>query len=394
MDFLNRFVLPLVQGGPVDVGRPIGPRGFGKLVARYAAQPAGAALVVQDAQPAPGPAASDRWALADLAARRRERGLAWLPGYAAPALGETDLRLCVALHNLLALGHPALSRSVRVRESVLGFSADLASVGAPGDATSAVDRHTLFALLARLARNEHEVRNWLGARTFVGREPPKRLLLWPKLRRVSVLHQERVWLRDIGVPPDARGLWDLLADANPLLDALDLHRLDPPVSWPRLATVLRFASLARPLAADFVGQGLSRVGEALALALFRFGGAQAAGGAADRASSLVFGVTFLSHLYWMHTLCKLPGDAGPALTALLAEAANVPTLLYPRDLHAKGAATRFAVPLAGVFATRIGALRQRARAGNPHLDEARATVAEAARALPATASGDFRASTL
>ncbi len=327
--------------------------------------------------------------LAELAQKRLQASWSLLPGLVAPVFDEAALRLCVAFHNLLALSHPAWAQTLKARESVIGFSTDLSRLGPPADAAAAVARYSLLARISQLQRNEHEVRHWLGSRTFVGRLPPKRLLMWPKMRRVQVSHQARMWLRDIGIPNDARSLWETMSEANPLLEALDSTRLDPPVSWQRLITVLRFAPLARSVSARLVGQGIDKVGEPLTLALFRHGTLKAGSHPAAGVEAVAFGIQFLSHVYWLHSLARAQGEPGPALSALLTEAAVEPRLVYPPDVmrgHARGLVT--------AYHNRLVALRQRARNATAFVEDARATVAQAVLALSPGPNRDLAANTV
>jgi hypothetical protein len=300
------------------------------------------------------------------------------PSFQPPRFDEASLRLTVAVHNLLALGHPAmLHASARTREVIVKFAADLARLGPPPTALAALERHTLLSRTGEIERNEYQVRNWLGVRHFIGQAPPPRLLQWAKLRKVQVAHQKRNWLRDVGVPHEARQLWETLGEANPLTEALSPSRLDPPVSWDHLFGVLRFAPLARAVAAQLVGQGLADAVEPLAAAMFVHCTVKEGLKPAATPEAAVFGVRFLAHVYWLHVLTRAPGDAGPALAALLAAAAHEPRLVIPADL----AAVPLAQPVVESFMARLGALSHRARTSAAFTHEAHATVAAAKRGL-------------
>lgn len=383
-NFIGQFVLPLVQGGVVDVSRPFGPRTFAKLAAHLRVTEGEGAPEVSESTalvPARRPgarAANEARDRALLSLSRRRLGMGLLPGLAPPTFDEPSLRLTVAVHNLLALGHPALATApARVRDHIIEYSAELAGLGPPLGPVAAVNRHTLLARLPELERHEHEVRNWLGTRTFVGREPPKRVLLWRRLRRVQVAHQQKRWLRDVGVPNDARRLWEALCVANPLLEALEPGRLDPPLSWDRLLEILRFAPLARAVGAHLIGQGLEASAEALVVALFRHGTLREGSRPGATVEAVAFGIQFLAHLYWLATVTRVPGDAGPALAALLCEASREPRLLFPADAFVASPMG----DLRALFSARLAALRQRARLHETYVEDARATVAQALQAF-------------
>ena len=89
------FCLPLVRGGALRVGRPLGPRAVARvmdLVASASRDPAD-----DEAEP-----------IAMLGAGRRARRGAPASGRGPPPLDEVTVRLGAALHDLLALAHPDL----------------------------------------------------------------------------------------------------------------------------------------------------------------------------------------------------------------------------------------------------------------------------------------------
>lgn len=318
--------------------------------------------------------AGDKATAAALSKRRLQIGQRLWPAFCPPACDEPAARLAVAVHNLLALGHPAMmGASARARDTVIGFSVDLASLGPPPTVIAALERHSMLSRVGEIERNEHEVQSWLGTQSFVGQTPPPRLLRWRKLRRVQVLHQRRNWMRDIGVPNDARRLWQALAEANPLMEALDPARLDPSVSWEHLFEVLRFAPLARAVAVHLVGQGLATAAEPLATALFVHAALKESSRPTASHASVAFGVAFLAHVFWLHTTMGAPGEPGPALTALLAAAADEPQLILPADVRA----SPFTASLVEQFAARLKALRVRSQLHPAFVREAAATVAQA-----------------
>ena len=128
----------------------------------------------------------------------------------------------------------------------------------------------------------------------------------PRLRRVRMEETRRLWLKEVGVPAYARGAWAALQRASPLGEALDPLRLDPPLAWGRMLTVLRFPSLARLVADRVLELGLVPAGGALAAALFPYAAQRSAtaggrGGGAE-VGDIAFALRFLAHAVWLDRL--------------------------------------------------------------------------------------------
>ncbi|HVZ74320.1 MAG TPA: hypothetical protein VHJ20_18195, partial [Polyangia bacterium] len=191
--FVSSFLLPLVGGGHLHVGRPLGAADVARL----------------------SRAGEDGEALAD--ARLAVASL-FLRDAGAPPLDETTLRLGAALHDLLALAHPDLGGpGVSRRQARIAAAARaLADVGPPDDEREAVRRHSLLARMPEIARSDRTVTFWLGRQAYVGRVPPARVTALPALRRVRVDATRRSWLREIGVPAVAREAVLALSVASPL----------------------------------------------------------------------------------------------------------------------------------------------------------------------------------
>ncbi|HMF43272.1 MAG TPA: hypothetical protein VKQ32_21520, partial [Polyangia bacterium] len=165
--FVSDFLLPVVRGGPAHVGRPMGLAAVARLMRDLPL--------------------NDDAVLAKLDACRSAIALRVSPVAIPPPLDETSMRLGLALHDLLALGHPALGggRSRRA-ERVAAAALELASIGAPPTAREAVNRHSLLARLPEIVRVDRTVHYWLGRQTFLGRKPPPRVTSMPRLRRVRI----------------------------------------------------------------------------------------------------------------------------------------------------------------------------------------------------------------
>jgi hypothetical protein len=385
--FLSEFLLPLVKGGTLHVGRPLGRAALERmapiLIAADRLAPAG------DGAPPPTPAQR----AADELGRRRRLSIAeLLPVAAPPPLDETTLRLGAAVHNLLALGHPELSgRGHEARQDRIAAAAlDLASVGAPATVTEAANRHSLLARLPEIGRSDRTVHFWIGRRTFIGRVPPRRLTALPRLRSVRVDLVRRGWLREIGIPAAGRAAFVALNVASPLGEALDPLRLEPPLSWGRILPVLRFPPLCRAVAGRALEVGLDRAGDAFADALFRFASAQEPpGGIAPTAGGVGFAIQFLAHVAWLDLLfgrgrraAEAPvvggdeSDAGLDLATLLVAAARVSqALVWPHDLPRDG-------DLGRAFAARLGAMAARVERRRPPRFDAAVAVAQGAFVAP------------
>jgi hypothetical protein len=378
--FVAGFLVPLVRGGRLHVGRPLGARAVERL-GRLAA-----------AREAAGPRDDD--AVAALAVARAEVASRFLPDAAAPPLDETTLRLGAAVHDLLVLIHPDLEgpRIARRRERIAEAARGLASVGAPRSAEEAVARHSLLARVPEIGRTDSTVSFWLGRQTFVGRPPPARVTALPALRRVRVDVVKRSWWRDIGVPAVAREALLALGAASPLGEALDPLRLDPSFSFARVLPVLRAPALCRVVAGRMLDVGLDRAGDALAMSLLRFASRQESGGQSGGVEptpeAVAFALRFLAHVVWLDVLfaggAATPepgaprGDVAPGtgteLGTLLTTAARfAPALVWPPDVAADSDAGR-------AFAARLDELGRRAR-GSTSVEAARGVVEYAARGV-------------
>ena len=335
--FVSRFLLPLVKGGALHVGRPLGGRAIESMVKTWRAGARRSFTSLEDM--------AEEDALAELGRLRQARARALIHDAAAPALDEASLRLGVGVHNLLALGHPGLGGGVtanlagraleRRQQQIVDATLPIADLGAPSTAAEALRRHSLLARLGEITRTEHIVDYWAGTRRYVGRLPPAALVALPRLRRVATTSLRRLWWKEIGVPACGRPLWFALHRASPLGEALDPVRLDPPLAWERILPVLRFPPLCRVVAGHLLDLGLDSTGPALVAALQRFVSLPA-----TAPSSVAFAVKFLAHLCWLQHLYRSGEELAPTseLAAVLVAAAEVePALVWPPDVPASAA---------------------------------------------------------
>ena len=296
--FVSEFLLPLVRGGALRVGRPLSVRDVQSLSesAYFATDPI------------------ERQATTLLAQARQNQLAQWIATPVPPTLDQATWRLGAVVHNLLAMSHPSLaqgpgaeSRVERLAHVTLG----LAKLGPPPTMHDVLLRHSVIARLPEIIRQDHTVRHRLGKTTFIGQRPPSRALALSRLRDVRVETTRRIWLRDVGVPGTARATFAALTEASPLGEAIDPLRLDPPPSWSRVLSVLRFPHLCRAVAGRLCGVGVGRAGDALTAALYRLAALQDPGPAdAQLAPALAYGIQFLAHLVWLDVMFRqTPGRA-------------------------------------------------------------------------------------
>jgi hypothetical protein len=369
--FVSSFLVPLVRGGRLHVGRPLGPRAVERLARGLGVAAASTRALAPVDEPSRA-LAEGRSAVASL----------FLRDASMPALDEATLRLGAALHDLLALAHPDLGGpgAARRAERIAAAALALAELGPPADEGETVRRHSLLARMPEIARSDRTVTFWLGRQSYVGRMPPARVTALPALRRVRVDVVRRAWMRDIGVPAVARDAVLALAVASPLGEALDPLRLEPPLSWSRILPVLRSARLGRIVAGRLLEVGVARAGDGLGSALFRFASFQdPPGGAAATPETVAFALRFLAHLVWLDVLfgaanaAEPATDAGALASLLTVAAGRAPSLVWPRDVAADG-------ELGRAFAARLERFAAATRAaGTSAVEAARGVVAFAAK---------------
>ena len=368
--FVADFLLPVVHGGGLHIGRPLSPAVVPRVMdmARRAA-----------ASPPSGGADPVR----ALARARAEVAARYLPVPVVPPLDETTVRLGAALHNLLALGHPDLAGPglARRQDRIAAVARDLAAVGPPATAAEAVARHSLLGRLGEILRIDRTVHFWLGRQTFVGRTPPPRITALPALRRVRIDQSARSWLREIGVPGPGRAAFLELNAASPLGEALDPLRLDPPPGWGRILAVIRFPALARVVAGAALDVGVERAGDALAAGLYRYVGMHDPPvGLRASGEGAAFALRFLSHIVWLDVLFgaqargAAPGDlppvAGLELAVVVTAAERTrPALVWPDDVPPDG-------DLGRAFRARLDILAAQAATAGTHRMVAAMSIAD------------------
>ncbi len=320
--FLGEFVLPLLKGGTLHVGRPVGWPALARLQARLAR--AEGVLALQ---------------AAEIAQRRQAYAARMLAQVAPLQLEQASLRLLAAAHNLMVLGHPEMKGRERDQERVAELARDLAQLGPPAQESEAVARISLLARLPEAVRVEHQLQvgpAWLRVRLHQqGGALGLPLRTLAHLPSAQVQSRRRPWWKEIGVPACADPALEALFRACPVLETLDPLRLHPPLSWRRILPVLRFPSLSRAFANRIVELGTEAAGSAVAGALLRF--ASVAEGREPLASprEAALGIRFVAHVFWLDQLWGEGRELDPGcdLAALLAAASESDArLLWPPDV--------------------------------------------------------------
>jgi hypothetical protein len=169
---VERFVLPLVEGGEVEVGRPIAP-GCAAFFAATTPSSEDARLRIYTA-------------LIDAADEIHDIDM-------VPWPSGTLTWLAAAAHNLCALTDPSLDRVfVRGARDTIGTWADrwLELIPPPLTRGDALARHALLSPMLALKRTDTVVKNWAYTYRFFGRRPPANVVALPTLRFVKTFESE------------------------------------------------------------------------------------------------------------------------------------------------------------------------------------------------------------
>lgn len=221
----SRVISPLVTGGALSPVRPIGPLR--------------AAAIAQSS--AVFHAADSAWI--DVQRVRHVRSLCPVDALEPPSAAQWAL--AAALNDLLQCTNPSLDGLFSRRSSTLIGKVEqmLGAVPPPDTLREALGRHATFALVLSMERHDKRLTWWCGSQDFRGCEPPERMLLWKKLRRVGV-QTARVTLD--GMAGDTRldeghyhAVLGRFLSLSPLTDLAAAARSEPVFCWtgPTLALV-------------------------------------------------------------------------------------------------------------------------------------------------------------
>src|SRR5262249_41176046 len=123
----------------------------------------------------------------ELARVRVARRLAPIDTLDAAPSGE-EWALAAVLHDLVQSTHPgfdAVFRRGGPKRILDVVEKTLDRIPPPRTVGATRSRHTWFSRMFDLARTDADLRWWPGSERFLGTDPPKRLLAWPELRRVT-----------------------------------------------------------------------------------------------------------------------------------------------------------------------------------------------------------------
>lgn len=240
----EHVLVPLIAGGSL---KPVPPIGEAPALAalEHAAQ-AGTAL---------GEARARRLRVA--------RRLCPLDALGDPGPGEW--LMLFALNDLLQSMNATLLGpfgSERPRKLLEMAQRTIERAGAPANVGEALSRHATFSRLLQIVRVDTEVSWWVGRRVFRGALPPRRLLTWRSVRRVTQ-RETTLSMAEMGPAVDSAqpmfeaGLRSLLA-ASPLTDIANAGRSALPFRWTGAALALVSTPTGRMLALRALERSPSR----------------------------------------------------------------------------------------------------------------------------------------
>jgi len=231
----NQLMAPLVLGGPMLPLRDVG--------AKRAQAVAQAALGLER-----DPLATR----IDVGRSRQARRLQPIDAIDAPGLAEW--LLIIALNDLVQATNPQVNGILASRgpqQLLRGVHEIIDRVSPAPDARDALARHATFARLFEVERLDTHVSWWCGAADFLGRRAPRRLLMLPQVRRVSVQQSPT----DLGHMADAGGAGaddflfgvQRLLELSPLTDLATAQRSKPAFVWTRAVLQLLAAPSGRSI---------------------------------------------------------------------------------------------------------------------------------------------------
>ncbi len=259
--FLQNFALPLVRGGNLHVGAPLGRLGFQRL---WQAVEAGL----------------DQTSVAQEFSRVRSAFIKEMfMNISVPNLSNDmpTIKLLVATHDALFLQHPASSQGAQEKISghVIRLCQSMNSIHTspwkPGLPAVLALRHGILHGIFSITRHDIRISYWAGKRDFQGHAPPKRLLAWRRLRRVV---QEQWTVQVHSQFADMKsGLGRLvlenLLSTSPLTDFLCLERRFPPLKIEKFANILNDQRICNYVVNKFLESDLLKIAPSLSEAYVR-----------------------------------------------------------------------------------------------------------------------------
>jgi hypothetical protein len=211
--FFSQFVIPLAVGGDLRIGLPVNREEAEYFILNNHSQETRQALSAVD----------DERSRICLQWTRTRLGL--------PILEEDSatLTLACALYNLLFFSHPTADRwgAGGSLQKLAEFTKELLDkVPDPTNLRMAMAYYALLKGFLDLYRTDIEVRWWVGKENFYGTLPPKRLLYWKSVRRVTENRQKTSWL-SFELGDEQVSLWREVLRKSPLTNlTLPSHK------WP------------------------------------------------------------------------------------------------------------------------------------------------------------------
>lgn len=210
--FLETFVLPLLQGGTVTVGRPFRARDLEDMFAD-------AALL----------------SAPELAFLRLRRAELLTPHAVLPEPDTSEVSLWVGLHNILAFDHPERPR-VWARGAtwrrVEGVTRTFLTLAPPSSLGEGLVRHLAVDALLGLQRLDSVVATAAGEFRYIGQEVPRRRFRLTGPMQGSTREERVHWIAQTHAPETLRLVEDAMR-ASPL--SCLLEPLRSPIGWSPLA---------------------------------------------------------------------------------------------------------------------------------------------------------------
>ncbi|MBI2395055.1 MAG: hypothetical protein HYV09_36125 [Deltaproteobacteria bacterium] len=284
-EVFRRVLLPAITGGELVIERPFGPK-----AARAAGEAMGLGDRTAEEREVDRMLSTTTLERGDEALLRRLRRLTATDAVTiSPRIDGSVVWLGALLHDVVAAFHPDLPGVFRRRaphQLLEATAVALEEVPAPPTVRSALLRHAWLGDLPRFSLLRTELRWWVGGASFVGKEPPRRLLAWPEVRRVrrddrtvEILRLPELFADNTTTAIGslhARAMAAFLA-ATPLTDLMMAGRLSPPfqlteaaahlIASPAGARLARRAIALGEEGGKFAREVLASVGGAAAAAL-------------------------------------------------------------------------------------------------------------------------------
>ena len=238
----REFMAPLVLGGAMVPGKPIGAR---------------VALEIGEQRVAGDPDLASHLTLARVRVARK-----LVPIDRVEPASREEWALACALHDIVQATNPGFDGVFRRRSAALLLDlvdATLERTAPVADLRDALSRHTWLSRMFEIRRTDTLVSWWVGSTRFLGTDAPARLTAWPELRRVSVEHTPRALIElpanggSVDLPRLGASLARLLA-RTPITDLATCTRATPPFAW----TADTLAFVAAPRGRTIAVRALSR----------------------------------------------------------------------------------------------------------------------------------------